>query len=138
MNSKQRTVSRVLRAIGCLDLLALGAAVMPFHWMDVAHRAMGLGPLPEVPVVGYLARTASALYALHGAMVLFISFDVARYWGLIRFLAIAALFHGAIIMGIDLALALPAWWRYGEGPCFAATGALILWLQARAGAPQSR
>ncbi|HLJ12158.1 MAG TPA: hypothetical protein VKU82_13275 [Planctomycetaceae bacterium] len=126
---QERLLALVLRGIGCLDFLALAAVFMPQHWMDVAHVAIGLGPLPRDPLVGYLARSASALYALHGAMVVFISFDVARYARLIRFMAWAALPHGAVILGIDLAEQLPPVWRYVEGPLFAASGALILWLQ---------
>jgi hypothetical protein len=104
--------------------------------MAAAHAALGMGSFPDAPVALYLARTASALYALHGAMIILVSFDVDRYWNLIRFLALAAFVHGAVILAIDLQLALPDWWRYGEGPCFAATGAIVLALQRRAnGAP---
>ncbi len=129
-NSKsEQYLAVLLRAVGCLDLLALIAVVMPRHWMEVAHKFVGLGVIPEGPIVGYLARSASALYALHGAIVLFMSFDVAHYARLIRFMAMAAFVHGAIILGIDLAEGLPALWRYGEGPAFAATGVAVLWLQ---------
>ena len=124
-----RNLALVLRGIGCLDLLALLAVVMPERWMDIGHHWAGLGALPREPIVGYLARSASALYALHGAMVVFISFDVSRYERLIRLMAWAALVHGAVILGIDLAQHMPAFWRYGEGPSFAATGLLILALQ---------
>ena len=124
-----RTLALVLRGIGCLDLLALVAVAAPEHWLDIAHRSTGLGPLPHDPIVGYLARSASALYALHGAMVIFISFDVRRYDRLIRFMAWAALVHGAVMLGIDLAQHMPVIWRYGEGPSFAATGLVVLCLQ---------
>jgi hypothetical protein len=123
-----RHLALLLRGIGCLDLLALIAVVMPQHWMDVGHKWLGLGPIPQEPIVGYLARSASALYALHGAMVLFMSFDVKRYEPLIRFMAVAALIHGAAILGIDVWEGLPALWRYGEGPAFAAAGLAVLWL----------
>jgi hypothetical protein len=86
-------------------------------------------------VVEYLARSASALYALHGALVLFLSFDVPRYWRLITFLAVAALVHGAVMTGIDLAAGMPVAWTLGEGPCFAATGAVVLLLQWLGGPP---
>ena len=125
----ERHLSLLLRAIGCLDLVALLAVVMPRHAMEVIHQWAGLGPLPSAPIVGYLARSASALYALHGAIIVFVSFDVARYQRLIRFMALAALVHGAVILGIDLAEGLPPLWRYGEGPAFAASGVLVLWLQ---------
>jgi hypothetical protein len=42
------------------------------------------------------------------------------------------LVQGGVILAIDVPLALPDWWRYGEGPCFALTGAIVLalWRQA--------
>jgi hypothetical protein len=42
-------------------------------------------------------------------MIVFISFDVGRYWRLITFLAVAALIHGAVMAGIDVCP--------GYGPC---------------------
>jgi hypothetical protein len=124
-----RRLALVLRGFGCLDLIALLVVAMPEHWIDVAHQWSGLGHLPHEPIVGYLARSASALYAIHGAMVIYISFDVGRYAGLIRFMAWAAVVHGAVILAIDLAQHMPAYWRYGEGPSFAATGLIVLALQ---------
>jgi hypothetical protein len=126
-----RWLALVLRGMGCLDMLALLAVIMPRVWLDLAHRAAGLGALPEGPIVGYLARSASVLYALHGAIVVFISFDVARYERLIRFMGLAALVHGVIILGIDLAEQMPPLWRFAEGPAFSATGAIVLWLLSR-------
>jgi hypothetical protein len=124
-----RWLALVLRGMGCLDLLALLVVAVPERWIDFAHHWAGLGELPRGPIVGYLARSASALYALHGAIVVFISSDVSHYERLIRFMAWAALVHGAVILGIDLAQQMPAFWRYAEGPSFAATGLLVLGLQ---------
>lgn len=128
-----RALVLALRCLGCLDLLALAAVVMPRRWMELGHAWAGLGTLPDAPIVGYLTRSASALYGLHGAMIVFVSFDVNRYGPLICFLAAAALVHGAVMMGIDLAEGMPAWWLAVEGPGFAATGALVLFLQRRYG-----
>jgi hypothetical protein len=125
----------VLRALGGLDLCALGAVVLPLRWMAAAHAWLGLGAMPEGPLVGYLVRSASALYALHGATVLFISFDVRRYWNLITFLAAAAVLHGILMLGIDLAEGMPVWWTSVEGLGFAATGLAVLAAQWAAGSP---
>lgn len=130
-NRPQRQLALFLRAIGGLDLCALLAVAMPFHWMDQAHRFFGMGPMPAQPVVGYLARSASALYALHGAMLVLISFDVERYRPLIRFLGLAAFVHGAVVLAIDASEPLPVWWRFGEAPCYLAMGAAVLLLERR-------
>ncbi len=119
----------VLRVLGCVDLLALAAAAMPQAWMAKGHAWAGLGPWPDAPIVGYLGRSASLLYALHGATVVFISFDLDRYRPLITFLAVIALLHGAAMLGIDLAERMPPWWTAVEGPAFSATGAVVLSLQ---------
>jgi hypothetical protein len=128
---QRRALAIVLRCIGCLDALALVAVVMPRQWMNVTAVSLGLDPLPPDAIVGYLARSASVMYALHGLTVFYVSFDVVRYWRLIRFLAILAVFHGVVMLGIDVAEGMPRWWQCVEGPCFAATGAVVLWLQRR-------
>ena len=101
--------------------------------MASAHGALGLGNLPDAPMVGYLTRSASALYGLHGAMILFVSFDVRRYERLIKFLAIAALIHGAVMLAIDLAVGMPWFWTLFEGPGFAMTGIVVLMAKRQAG-----
>ena len=131
MSSPHRSLAWFLRAMGCLDMLALTAVVMPRQALALAHAWAGLGTMPEQPIVGYLTRSASALYVLHGAFVVLISFDVTRYAVLIRFLALASLLHGAVLFGIDVAEGMPPLWRSTEGPLFAASGIVILWLQRR-------
>lgn len=128
---QRRGLVMVLRCIGCLDMSALVVVVMPREWMNLAAVAVGLDALPPDPIVGYLARSASAMYALHGITVVYVSFDVFRYWRLIRFLAIVALFHGVVMLGIDIAEGMPCWWQCLEGPAFAATGAVVLRCQRR-------
>lgn len=120
----------LIRFLGAIDLLAVTAVVMPRAWIEVAHASCGLGPLPDGPTIGYLARSASALYALHGVLVLYMSLDVPRYWDMIRVFASLAVFHGFIMFGIDLAEGMPTWWTAVEGPSFAATGAIVLVIQS--------
>jgi hypothetical protein len=128
-------VAVVLRCFGVLDLCALAAVAAPWPWIEAAAARLGVGDAPAGPLVAYLARSASAAYAIHGAVVLFVSFDVARYWPLIRFMALVALAHGAVMVSIDAAADMPGWWRCLEGPGFAATGVVVLFLMNRAGDP---
>jgi hypothetical protein len=126
-----------LRLFGCIDMLALTAVLMPKAWIASASQWSGLGEFPDMAVAGYLARSSSALYALHGIMVVYMSFDVRRYWPLIRFLASLALLHGLVMFGIDLAEGMPTWWLVFEGPAFAASGALVLAAQFYGGATET-
>jgi hypothetical protein len=112
--------------LGTLDASAFLAVVMPWRWMAFGHRVAGLGEMPHTPIVGYLARSASVMYAIHGAMCLFMSFDVPRYLRLITFMAVVALFHGTVMLGIDLVEGMPPLWTAIEGLGFAATGAVVL------------
>ena len=56
----------MLRIVGGVSLLSAIFVIAPYSWMDSIHRWMGMGELPNAPVVGYLARSASAFYALLG------------------------------------------------------------------------
>jgi len=118
-----------LRLMGVIDMLALIAVVMPLDWMSRISDLCGLGPFPSSRLVNYLARTTSALYALHGALILFISFDVVRYRPLISFLGLIAIIHGVILLGIDLAVGMPFFWTLLEAPSFVAIGIVVLWVQ---------
>lgn len=118
----------LLRLIGGVELFALPFVFIPFAWMQRIHEALpGLGPLASSPVVEYLARGLSAMYALHGAVVVFVSLDVTRYRPLIRFLGCVHAAFGAAMIGIDAASGLPLWWVFGEGPGIVVGGLLTAW-----------
>jgi hypothetical protein len=117
----------LLRLIGGVELCAIPFLLFPFPWMnDVHDRVLGLGPLPNAPIVEYMARSLSALYAVHGAVVFWISFDVSRYRPLIRFLGGVHTALGLIVLATDFAAGLPLWWVFGEGPGIAIGGVAVL------------
>src|SRR5579883_1063343 len=112
-----RRLAWLLRAVGGLLLCALPAVPLPDAWMAAVHRdVLGLGELPRAPIVGYLARTASVLYALHGAIMLFVSFDIPRYRPLIVMIGVLNGSFGAACVVIDAAAGMPVWWTVAEGP----------------------
>lgn len=117
----------VLRWEGTISLLALFAVVMPHASMDAIHRWLGLGPLPAEPVVGYLARSVSAFYALFGALLWMLSFDLPRHRPTLCFLGVAMVALGATLTGIDWVEGLPRFWRLGEGPVVMLIGVAIAW-----------
>jgi hypothetical protein len=99
---------------------------MPESWMAAMHQGLGLGELPRAPLMGYMTRSASLLYAMHGAMIVFVSYDIPRYRPLIRFLAWAAVAHGLLLALIDLFEQMPLWWTVLEGPVYFLLGAAVL------------
>jgi hypothetical protein len=123
----------LLRLIGGVELCAIPFLLFPYPWMNTVHdRALGLGPLPGAPVVEYMARSLSGLYAVHGALVFRLSFDVVRFRPLIGFLGWLHLALGLVVVAIDFTAGLPWWWIAGEGPGIAAGGVLVLVLSRQA------
>ena len=131
MNRNERILVWLLRLGGAVMLTALGAVIMPFEWMNAIHQRLGLGELAHVPIVGYLTRSISALYALYGALLIFLAGDVRRYLPVVRFLAVAGAVFGALMIGIDYFVGLPVAWTVQEGPSVVVFGAVILWLTGR-------
>src|SRR5262245_26932044 len=97
----------LLRLSGGLELLAVPFIVFPLSGMNFIHeRYLGLGPLPSGPIVEYLARTLSAVYAVHGAVLVGLSLNVGRYRPLIAFVGLLHVVAGCALLGIDVSAGL--------------------------------
>ena len=127
----ERALVILLRVSGVVLLTALIPVVMPFAWMDDIHRWLGMGKLPDAPIMGYLTRSLSAMYALHGALVFFVSLDVRRYLPVVQCLAVLGILFGIGMLLIDRAVGIPPRWAYCEGPSVIVLGAVLLWLTSR-------
>jgi hypothetical protein len=137
MLSKEKMLIYLLRITGIIMIIALFFVVCPTRWIDSSHQWLGLGPLPTGPIVGYLARTESALYAFLGMVLLFVSFDIPRYNPLIRLMAWTTIPLSLGVTWLDFKLGLPLFWTLGEGPATLLLGTIILFL-IRSGRNQSR
>lgn len=124
----ERVLVFLLRLGGVATCLAAFAIVMPTAWMEGIHARLGLGELPQAPIVEYLTRSLSALYAMHGALLLIIATDVRRYRPLVVWAALSSAGFGAIVLAIDLHAGLPTWWVLIEGPPLLGLGLLLGWL----------
>ena len=131
--NKEMGLVLLLRCAAMMMLLALGAVVMPFAWMDIIHRGAGMGPLPDVTIIHYLTRSASALYAGYGALILFLSFDVRRYRSVIMLNALLGMAFGVVMLVLDSAVGMPRHWTACEGPFIIALSAVLLWLSRGVG-----
>lgn len=127
----------VLRMTGGVMLCALVFVFCPFEWMVAIHGRLGLGELAYTPLLSYLTRTLSAMYASMGAILLFISFDMERYLPLVRFFGVLSIIGGVGVTILDATLGLPLFWTVSEGPLTVALGVVFVVLAqtvpARAG-----
>jgi hypothetical protein len=127
----ERLLVWLLRLGGLSTLLALPASFLPFAWMDAIHQRVGLGPLPDVPITGYLTRSLSWFYAMHGALWLFLSTDVWRYRLLIRLLFALNIAFGVGLVLLDWRVGMPLPWTLCEGPLIILFSLALLWLLRR-------
>ena len=118
----------LLRLFGTSSLLATVFVAAPESWMRDIHAALGMGELPVEPVVGYLARSTSALYAILGGLFWVVSFDPVRHAAVLRYLGVALPIFGLALYVIDWAEGLPWLWRIWEGTAVLGFGLCIGWL----------
>lgn len=124
----ERVLVWLLRVLGVLTLLALFAIVMPTDWMASVNDRLGLEPLARTPLTEYLTRSLSAVYALFGAMTLFVSRDVRRYQPLVAFTGLLTVLLGFFFTVLDSWAGLPASWTWFEGPPTVLLGIAMVWL----------
>ena len=131
LNKSELAILIIVRVIGVSGLLAMPAIFLPYSWMNAIHETMGLGVLPDAPIVSYLARSLSGFYAIAGTIAWFISLDIRHYQSLVKLLAVIAIVSGFVLLGIDVTAGMPTSWTVSEGPPTIAIGLLVLWLQSK-------
>ena len=94
--------------------------------MDAVHRWLGWGELPSQPVVGYLARSTSALYAVIGGLLWVVSFDCIRHRLVVLYVGAVFLVLGVVLIVVDVIEGLPLYWTVGEAIANLGTGTVIV------------
>jgi hypothetical protein len=128
---RERFLVFLLRGTGIAMMTALVFCVCPFAWMDSIHKAMGLGPLPDAPIVNYLTRSLSGMYAYLGMMLWFLAGDIRRHRGTLAFLSITGLLFSIGMIFLDSAAGMPWFWTAAEGPMTILLCAVLLYLLGR-------
>ena len=118
--------SWVLRLTGATEILAFISVVMPRAWMESAHSWLGLGVMPEGPLLMFMIRQASYAYGMHGVSLWLMATDVRRYQPLIVFNAISFLLASVVFSLIDYTTGMPFWWTIVDGFGCASFGAAVL------------
>jgi hypothetical protein len=125
-NDAEQLLKLILRLLGTASLSALAFVCAPHAWMDQIHAQLGMGSLPNQPVVGYLARSTSALYALVGGLLWMLSFDPKRHRAVLIHLGYSVIALGVILLFVDWLEGMPLWWKLWEGPFVIAFGVVLL------------
>lgn len=136
--SASRALTLLLRVIGGSSLLALIFVAAPESWMAAIHAGLDMGPLPTEPIVGYLARSTSAFYAITGGLLWVISTDLVRHRAVLLYLGWAITIFGVVLLVVDVLEGMPLSWTLWEGPFVGLFGVAILWLTRYVDRPQPR
>ena len=121
----------LLVVMGGLAATAVVPMVMPFSWMQSVNDSLGLEPLVDTPLMQYMTRSLSALYALLGVLTIYVGLDVRRYRRLILVMGWLTAILGLALTGIDFAIGMPPSWSWGEGPPTVLVAAAMIWLARR-------
>jgi hypothetical protein len=132
-SAAERWLVLLLRLVGGVCLLALVPLWMPEGWIAAAHRRLGWGDFPAAPVAYYLARSASALCAFYGGLLVALSFDVRRYGPLVRYQAAAILLLSASGVVVGRWAGMPLWSVGGDAAACWAYCVPMLVLAGRVG-----
>jgi hypothetical protein len=118
----------LLAAVGAVEILAFGPAVMPREWMNAGHEWLGLGDLSQAPAIEAVMRQVSFIYGLHGISLCVMATDVVRFRPLIVLMGVTSLIYGIVFLLSDMSLGLPRIWVIGNGGSVLLIGAILLWL----------
>jgi len=127
----ERVLQIVFRFEGVFLGLAIVAVFLPFESMAEIHRLLGMGDLPDRPIVDYLARSLSLFYAAQAPLYFIAASDLRRFRPLALYLCWFHLALGVLVLIVDLREGLPPMWTWSEGPPTIAVGLVTLWLLAR-------
>ena len=117
-----------MRLEGSTEILAFIAVVMPRSWMEVSHTWLGLGEMPDGPILMFMIRQASFTYGMHGVSMWILASDVDRFRPLILFNGISFLLAGPVFFLIDYHSGMPWFWTISDAIGCSFFGAALLWL----------
>ena len=119
---------RLLFFVAIVQGSAFFAAVMPRAWMDAASGVLRVDSLGHSPLAGYLARLASALYALHGSTLAIVAWYLPQSLVMVKPIGIATVLFGLLMFWIDIGEGMPKYWCAIEGSALVLGGSLFILL----------
>lgn len=126
--NREKLLVWLLRIAGATEILAFIAVVMPRSWMEIANASVGLGEMPDGPLLMFMIRQASYTYGVHGLSLWLLATDVERFRLFIIFNGIAFLIAAPVFVLIDLSSGMPLWWTVSDPLSCGLLGAALLLL----------
>lgn len=124
--NRQRLLAWLLRLAGAVEILAFLAVVMPRPFMETSHAWLGLGKMPEGPILMFMIRQASYSYGMHGVSLWVLATDVDRFRPLVILNGVAFLLAAPVFFFIDYTSGMPLWWTLGDTASCAFFGGSLL------------
>jgi len=121
----------ILRIAGAFEILAFISVVMPRAWMEAGHTWLGMGPMPDGPVLMFMIRQASYTYGMHGISLLVISTDLRRFRPLLILNGISYALAGVVFAWIDHSAGMPWFWTVGDALGCGLFGLAVLWFSRK-------
>lgn len=131
MNIWKLWIGRLLVVSGAFLVLATLPVFFPVSLMQQLHEMLGLGEMPDAPIVTYLARSTSIMYAVHGFVTVFTGLKVERLWPMVWLLGLLHAGIGLLMIYVDISAGMPLYWTLGEGAPICGLGLFILYLWKR-------
>ena len=126
--NRERLLVWFLRLAGVVEILAFISVVMPRSWMEASHEWLGMGTMPEGPLVMFMIRQASYAYGMHGISLWILASNIERFRPLILFNGIAFLLAAPVFFVIDYTTGVPFWWTIFDPVACGLTGVALLLL----------
>ncbi len=125
-----------LMLVGVVQCAAVIAVFMPHSWMDLCSRLMDVDSLPTGSLPGYLARLSSAMYVVHGTMLIITAWNLPLVLPIVIPFARLTIALGGIMLWIDVAERMPIVWTFLETIALVLSGGITEYFARRA-APQT-
>jgi hypothetical protein len=122
----QRLQANYLRSLAIVQMLTFAVVLMPVEWIASWHAWLGVGVMPDDPVLRYVIRGAALAQAAIGVLLWVIATDVVRYRPLVITISAIYLIGAPAYYCIDATAGMPRFWGVFDCAfCFLAGGALL-------------
>ncbi|MBM3964362.1 MAG: hypothetical protein FJ308_04750 [Planctomycetes bacterium] len=116
---------------GVVQCAAVIAVFVPHTRMDACGRWMGVDSLPSGSLPGYLARLSSAMYVIHGAMLIITACNLPLVLPIVVPFARLTIALGGVMLWIDVTEGMPIGWTLFESIALASSGGVTEYFARR-------